>query len=72
MSALHSRLASTVRIAARATGRHGLSHAYGHCSARIDANSFLVCPAKPMGLIGPGDECSIVTLDGPLPAGVLG
>jgi len=72
LSALLAKLASVVRIAARATGRHGLAHAYGHCSARIDAQSFLVCPAKPMGLIGPGDECAVVTLDGPLPAGVLG
>lgn len=72
MSASHSKLASVVRMAARATGRHGLAHAYGHCSARIDAQSFLVCPAKPMGLVEPGDECAVVTLDGPLPAGVLG
>lgn len=72
MSASHAKLASVVRMAARATGRHGLAHAYGHCSARIDEQSFLVCPAKPMGLVGPADECSIVTLDGPLPAGVLG
>ena len=72
MSTAHAKLAAVVRIAARATGRSGLAHAYGHCSARIDAGTFLVCPAKPMGLVAPGDECPVVSLDGPLPAGVLG
>jgi HCOMODA/2-hydroxy-3-carboxy-muconic semialdehyde decarboxylase len=67
-----SKLASLVRIAARAIARNGLAHAYGHCSARIDATTFLVCPAKPMGLVGPRDECSVVSLNGPLPDGVLG
>lgn len=61
-----------VRKAARALGRHGLVHAYGHVSARLDRNSFLVCPAKPMGLITPDEEGTIVTIDGPLPEGVLG
>jgi HCOMODA/2-hydroxy-3-carboxy-muconic semialdehyde decarboxylase len=65
-------LARLVRMAARAVGRHGLAHAYGHCSARIDARSFLVCPPQPMGLIAPDDACSVVPLDGPLPDGVLG
>lgn len=72
MSEQYARLAAVVRIAARASGRNGLAHAYGHCSARIDAQSFLVCPPKPMGHVAPGDECAVVTLDGPLPAGVLG
>lgn len=61
-----------VRIAARALGRAGLVHAYGHCSARLDANSFLVCAAKPMGLITAQDTGTIVKLDAPLPEGVLG
>ncbi|MFD2580185.1 hypothetical protein ACFSTD_19690 [Novosphingobium colocasiae] len=39
----------TVRMAARALGRNGLAHAYGHCSMRIDADSFMVCAALPMG-----------------------
>ena len=47
-------LASLVRIAARAVARGGLAHAYGHCSARIDAERFLVCPAVPMGLVRTG------------------
>src|SRR5690606_2593437 len=64
-------LARTVRVAARALGRHGLVHAYGHCSARIDANSFLVAPSRPLGLVGIGEACQRVPLDGPLPDGVL-
>lgn len=65
-------LARCVRMAARAVGRHGLAHAYGHCSARIDADTFLVCPPQPMGLIAPGEACTSVSLAGPLPEGVLG
>lgn len=65
-------LARTVRIAARALGKHGLVHAYGHCSARLDADTFLVCPARPMGLVEPGESCTPVPVDGPLPDGVLG
>lgn len=64
-------LARTVRIAARALGRNNLVHAYGHCSARIDADSFLVAPSRPLGLIGIGEACQRVPLDGPLPDGVL-
>lgn len=65
-------LAVTVRMAARAMARAGLVHAYGHCSARIDEETFLVCPPKPMGLIGPGEACIEVPVIGPLPDGVLG
>lgn len=65
-------LARTVRIAARALGRAGLVHAYGHCSARIDADRFLVAPSKPLGLVRPGEPCTVVPVDGPLPDGVLG
>lgn len=65
-------LARQVRIAARALGRHGLVHAYGHCSARLDAETFLVCPPKPMGLTEPGEACTRVPVNGPLPDGVLG
>ena len=61
-----------VRRAARALGRHGLAHAYGHCSARLDAGSFLVCAAKPMGLIRPDDAGLVVPVHGALPDGVLG
>jgi len=61
-----------VRKAARALGRHGLAHAYGHVSARIDAGTFLVCAAEPMGLIAPGRRGTVVKVDGDLPDGVLG
>jgi HCOMODA/2-hydroxy-3-carboxy-muconic semialdehyde decarboxylase len=65
-------LARKVRQAARAIGRHGLAHAYGHCSTRLDAENFIVCPPRPMGLIAQDEPCTIVSLDGPLPTGVLG
>ncbi|MGY6534758.1 MAG: class II aldolase/adducin family protein [Pararhodobacter sp.] len=65
-------LARTVRISARSLSRAGLVHAYGHCSARIDADSFLVCPSRPMGLITPGEACIRVPVAGTLPEGVLG
>jgi HCOMODA/2-hydroxy-3-carboxy-muconic semialdehyde decarboxylase len=61
-----------VRLAARALARHGLVHAYGHCSERLDANHFLVCAARPMGLIAAGEPGVIVPVVGPLPDGVLG
>ena len=61
-----------VRRAARALGRAGLVHAYGHCSTRLDAGHFLVCAARPMGLIAPGEDGTVVPVDGPLPEGVLG
>jgi HCOMODA/2-hydroxy-3-carboxy-muconic semialdehyde decarboxylase len=64
--------ARTLRTAARAYGRHGLAHAYGHCSVRLDATHFLVCPPVPMGLVAPGAACTVVPVEGPLPAGVLG
>ncbi len=60
-----------VCTAARALGRAGLVHAFGHCSLRLDADHFLVCAARPMELVGdlPGTVCRV---DGPLPEGVLG
>jgi HCOMODA/2-hydroxy-3-carboxy-muconic semialdehyde decarboxylase len=61
-----------VRLAARALARHNLVHAYGHVSARINDDSFLVCAPKPMGLIDPGEEGAVVPVVGELPAGVLG
>ncbi len=60
-----------VRVAARALGRHGLVHAYGHVSRRLDAARFLVGASKPLGLVQPGDAGTVVALDGPLPEGVL-
>jgi HCOMODA/2-hydroxy-3-carboxy-muconic semialdehyde decarboxylase len=61
-----------VRMAARALGRNDLGHAFGHVSARLDAENFLVCAPKPMGLIRADDEGTVVPVDGPLPDGVLG
>ncbi|AKM32859.1 aldolase [Pandoraea faecigallinarum] len=61
-----------MRVAARTLARAGLAHAYGHCSARIDAGHFVVCAARPMGLIGVGERGTVVPIDAPLPDGVLG
>lgn len=69
---MQGELARIVRMTARAMARHGFVHAYGHCSARIDEHSFLVAPPKPLGLVGPGEECTVVPIDDVLPEGVLG
>ena len=61
-----------VRMAARALGCNNLGHAYGHVSARLDSDTFLVCAPKPMGLITPEDKGTVVPIEGPLPDGVLG
>ncbi len=53
-------------------GRAGLAHAYGHCSVRLDEHTFLVSPAKPMGLVTAADRPVEVSTRAPLPAGVLG
>lgn len=60
-----------VRRAARALSRHGLVHAYGHCSVRLDEHHFLVCAPKPLGTILPGETGSVVAIDGDLPPEVL-
>lgn len=61
-----------LRMAARALGRHGLAHAYGHCSVRLDEGHFLVCAPRPMGAIRAGEPGTVVPVEGPLPQGVLG
>lgn len=66
-TAQHRRLG----LAARALARHGLVHAYGHCSLRLDEGHFLVAPSKPLGLVLPGEGGTVVPIDGPLPDGVL-
>jgi HCOMODA/2-hydroxy-3-carboxy-muconic semialdehyde decarboxylase len=64
--------AVVIGAAARAIGRAGLAHAYGHCSVRLDAHHFLVSPAMPLGMVSPGDLPVRVPIEGPLPADVLG
>lgn len=61
-----------LRLAARALGRAGLVHAYGHCSLRLDTDRMLVCAPKAMGTILPGEEGDIVAINDPLPDGILG
>jgi len=63
---------SLMCLASRALAWHGLVHAYGHCSLRLDDRHFLVSPAKPLGLIADTDPGVVVPLDGPFPDGVLG
>lgn len=64
--------AAAIGVAARAIGRAGLAHAYGHCSVRLDENYFLVSPAKPLGMVCPDDLPVRVAIEGPMPAEVLG
>jgi HCOMODA/2-hydroxy-3-carboxy-muconic semialdehyde decarboxylase len=61
-----------VRKAARAMVRHGLAHAYGHVSTRLNDTEFLVCASKPMGCIAAGEDGTRVAIEGPLPDGILG
>ncbi|HMO74363.1 MAG TPA: class II aldolase/adducin family protein [Sphingopyxis sp.] len=61
-----------LRLAARAMGRHGLVHAYGHVSRRVDADHFLVGPPRPLPTVSATDRGTLVPLAGPLPDGVLG
>ena len=72
MTLAHDARELLVRRAARALGNAGLVNAYGHCSSRIDEATFLVCAPQPMGLVAPGEPGTIVAVEGPLPAGVLG
>ena len=60
-----------VRAAARALAKAGLVHAYGHCSARLGDDRFLVSPPKPLGLVAPEDAPVVVATTGKLPAGAL-
>ncbi len=53
-------------------GRHGLVHAYGHVSTRLDATRFLVTPPQPLITVEAGAGGTVVEADGELPAGVLG
>lgn len=63
--------ALTMRLAARAMHRHGLAHAYGHVSVRLDAQRFLVSPAKPLGSVSVAESGVEVDISSDLPAGAL-
>ncbi len=65
-------LSTLVCRSAEALARAGLVHAYGHCSARIDDEHFLVTPSKAMSRVRVGDPCVTVSVEGALPDGVLG
>ena len=60
-----------VQQAARALARAGLVHAYGHCSLRLDHETFLVCAARPLALVGDA-PVTVCRSERPLPEGVLG
>ncbi|MBV1910706.1 MAG: class II aldolase/adducin family protein [Kangiellaceae bacterium] len=64
-------LKNKLNLAARALAKGGFVHAYGHCSIRLSDKEFIVCAAKPMGLIK-NDKPVKVKVDGELPEGVLG
>jgi HCOMODA/2-hydroxy-3-carboxy-muconic semialdehyde decarboxylase len=59
--------AQAMRLAARAMARHGLAHAYGHVSVRIDDRRFLASPPQPLGTVGRDEAGVLVSLDGALP-----
>jgi len=67
----HAAAVRDIRLAARALARADLVHAYGHCSARLDARRFLVSPPKPLGLVRGEDQPVVVATTGPLPPGAL-
>ena len=62
-----------VCLAARAIARHGLAHAYGHVSARLDERTFLVTGPQPLGRTRLTGGAALVTcpLDGALAPGAL-
>lgn len=66
-----SKAALGVRLAARAMGRHGLAHAYGHVSARVDELNFVVSPPQPLGTVMNDDPCVSVRVDEELPERAL-
>lgn len=61
-----------VRKTARALIRHKLGNAFGHVSARMSDTEFLVGASKALNAVEPGDEGTLVPIDGSLPDGVLG
>ncbi len=61
-----------VRVAARVLDKADLVQAWGHCSQRVDADHFLVCASKAMGVIKPHEPGTLINIHQALPAGVLG
>lgn len=51
--------------------RHGLAHAYGHVSARLDRERFLASPAQPLGTVTKNEQGVVIPLNGDLPPGAL-
>jgi HCOMODA/2-hydroxy-3-carboxy-muconic semialdehyde decarboxylase len=60
-----------VALAARAIARHGLAHAYGHVSGRIDEHTFLVTGPQPLGRTKLGAPLVVCPIEGELAAGAL-
>lgn len=59
-----------LRMLGRALDRAGLAGPFGHCSLRIDADTFLVTPPHPLRVLGTR-PCVVAPVRGPLPDGVL-
>ena len=68
---MNARAERDVALAARAIARHGLAHAYGHVSARLDGQRFLVTGPYPLGRTKLGAPLVVCPIDGPLAAGAL-
>ena len=59
-----------LRMLGRALDRAGLAGPFGHCSLRVDADTFLVTPPHPLRVLGTR-PCVVAPVHGPLPDGVL-
>jgi len=66
-----SQVQAEVRLAARAMARHRLVHAYGHVSARIDGEVFVVTPAHPLGRVTRQTALVACPVEGALSDGAL-
>lgn len=53
----------TVLRAGNVVAAHGLSDAFGHVSARLDDESFVITPPLPLGALTPRDRPVVVRLD---------
>ena len=59
-----------LRMLGRALDRAGLAGPFGHCSLRVDAETFLVTPPHPLRVLGTR-PCVVAPVHGPLPEAVL-